>query len=96
MTAALVAVVMLVSRPGATRVAASHCSRSRDGILILARTATFAAAIAIAGYHRRSVVPRVAAGAPAAAVRRTLMIEAGILLVTLVLAATLSQSAPPA
>jgi copper transport protein len=69
---------------------------SRYGILILAKTATFAAAIALAGYHRRSVVPRVAAGAPAAAVRRTLMIEAGVLLVTLVLAAILSQSAPPA
>ncbi|HEX5191544.1 MAG TPA: copper resistance protein CopC [Solirubrobacteraceae bacterium] len=68
---------------------------SRYGILILAKTATFAAAIALAGYHRRAVVPRVAAGAPAATVRRTLVVEAGVLLVTLVLAAILSQSAPP-
>ena len=68
---------------------------SRYGILILAKTATFAVAIALAGYHRRSVVPRVAAGASAASVRRTLTIEAGILLGTLVLAAILSQSAPP-
>ena len=69
---------------------------SRYGILILAKTATFAAALALAGYHRRSVVPRVAAGASAASVRRTLTIEAAVLLVTLVLAAILSQNAPPA
>jgi copper transport protein len=69
---------------------------SRYGVLILAKTATFAVAIAIAGYHRRSVVPRVAAGAPAATIRRTLTVEAAILLVTLVLAAILTQSAPPA
>ena len=68
---------------------------SRYGILILAKTVTFAVAIAIAGYHRRSVVPRVAAGASAAGMRRTLTTEAGILLVTLVLAAILNQSAPP-
>ncbi len=53
---------------------------SRYGLLLVAKTATFAAAIALAGYHRRSVVPRVAAGAAAASVRRTLSVEAGILL----------------
>ena len=68
---------------------------SRYGLLLVAKTATFAVAIGLAGYHRRSVVPRVAAGAAAASVRRTLTLEAGILLVTLVLAAILSQSAPP-
>ena len=53
---------------------------SRYGLLLVAKTATFAVAIALAGYHRRSVVPRVEAGADAASVRRTLAIEAGILL----------------
>jgi copper transport protein len=68
---------------------------SRYGLLLVAKTATFAVAIGLAGYHRRSVVPRVAAGVGAASVRRTLTVEAGILLVALVLAAILSQSAPP-
>jgi copper transport protein len=68
---------------------------SRYGLLLVAKTATFAVAIGLAGYHRRSVVPRVAAGVAAASVRRTLTVEAGILLVALVLAAILSQSAPP-
>jgi copper transport protein len=68
---------------------------SRYGILIVAKTATFGVALALAGYHRRAVVPRVAGGAPAASVRRTLTVEAAVLLVTLVLAAVLSQSAPP-
>jgi copper transport protein len=68
---------------------------SRYGLLLVAKTVTFAVAIALAGYHRRSVVPRVAAGLGAASVRRTLTVEAGILLIVLALAAILTQTAPP-
>ena len=63
--------------------------------MLLVKTTVFTGALGLGGYHRRSVVPRVAAGAPAASVRRTLALEVGFLLVALALAATLSQTAPP-
>jgi copper transport protein len=65
------------------------------GITLLAKSIVFIAALALAGYHRRSLVPRIAAGAPVADMRRTLALEAGFLLLALALAATLSQTAPP-
>lgn len=65
------------------------------GITLFAKSLVFMAALGLGAYHRRSVVPRIAAGAPVAAVRRTLALEAGFLLAALVLAATLSQTAPP-
>ena len=65
------------------------------GILLLVKTGVFMGALGVGGYHRRSVVPRIAAGAPVASLRRTLALEASLLLVALALAATLSQIAPP-
>jgi putative copper export protein len=68
---------------------------SRYGITLLAKSTVFIAVLAIAGYHRRSVVPRIATGAPVADMRRTLALEAGSLLILLGLAAALSQTSPP-
>jgi copper transport protein len=65
------------------------------GIMLLVKTAVFTGALGIGGYHRRSVLPRIAAGVPVASLRRTLALEATLLLVALGLAATLSQIAPP-
>jgi copper transport protein len=65
------------------------------GITLLVKSIVFIAALALAGYHRRSVVPQIAAGAPVASVRRTLALEAGFLLTAVALAAVLSQTAPP-
>jgi copper transport protein len=65
------------------------------GITLLAKSIVFMAALALAGYHRRFVVPQIAAGAPVAGVRRTLVLEGGILLTALALAAVLGQTAPP-
>ena len=65
------------------------------GITLLAKTSVFIVALALAGYHRRVVVPRIDAGAAVASIRRTLALEAGLLLVALALAAILSQTAPP-
>ena len=65
------------------------------GIMLLVKTTVFMGALGVGGYHRRSVVPRIAAGAPVASLRRTLALEASLLLVALALAATLSQVAPP-
>ena len=65
------------------------------GITLLAKSIVFMGALALGGYHRRSVLPRIAAGAPIANMRRTLTLEAGFLLIALALAATLSQTAPP-
>jgi copper transport protein len=65
------------------------------GITLLIKAAVAAAALALGGYHRRIVIPRLTAGAPVALIRRTLMLEAGILLAVLALAAVLSQRAPP-
>ena len=47
------------------------------------------------GYHRLFVVPRIASGAPVTTIRRTLVLEVGLLVAALALAATLSQTAPP-
>ena len=65
------------------------------GITLLAKAIVFTGAVALGGYHQRSVVPRIEAGAPVASIRRTLALEVGLLLLALALAATLSQSAPP-
>jgi copper transport protein len=65
------------------------------GVTLLAKGIVFMAALALAGYHRRSVVPQIAAGAPVAGLRRTLVLEAGFLLAALALAAVLGQTAPP-
>jgi copper transport protein len=65
------------------------------GVMLLVKTAVFMGALGVGGYHRRSVVPRIAAGVPVASLRRTLAVEASLLLVALALAATLSQIAPP-
>jgi copper transport protein len=65
------------------------------GITLVAKSMVFIAALAVAGYHRRSVMPRIAAGAPVGDIRGTLALEAGFLLIALALAATLSQIAPP-
>jgi copper transport protein len=65
------------------------------GVTLLLKFLVFAGALAVAGHHRRSVVPRIAAGAPVARIRRTLLLELGLLLAVLALAAVLSQTAPP-
>jgi copper transport protein len=65
------------------------------GIELFLKSLVFLGALGLGAYHRRSVVPRIAAGAPAASVRRTLALEVGFLLVALALAATLGQTAPP-
>jgi copper transport protein len=65
------------------------------GITLLVKTAVAVCAVALGAYHGRFVVPRIAAGAPIASIRRTLALEMSLLLVALALAATLSQSAPP-
>jgi copper transport protein len=65
------------------------------GITLIAKSVVFFGALAVAGYHRRSVIPRIAAGAAVADMRGTLALEAGFLLIALALAATLSQIAPP-
>jgi putative copper export protein len=74
---------------------ASALITSRYGITLLVKTAVFVGVLALGGYHRRSVVPRIVAGAPVASMRRTLALELGLLLLALALAATLSQTAPP-
>jgi copper transport protein len=68
---------------------------SRYGIVLVAKVAAFAVAIGLAAYHRFSVVPRVAAGASAVGVRRTLAAEVFLLAAALALAAVLSQTPPP-
>jgi copper transport protein len=65
------------------------------GITLLAKSIVFLAVLAFAAYHRRSLVPRIAAGASVADMRRTLALESGFLLLALALAAILSQTAPP-
>lgn len=62
---------------------------------LLIESAVAMAALAFGAYHHRVVVLRIAAGAAAATIRRTLALELGVLLAVLVLAATLSQTAPP-
>jgi putative copper export protein len=65
------------------------------GITLLVKSIVFVGALALGGYHHRSVVPRIAAGAPVASIRRTLALEVSLVLLALALAATLSQTAPP-
>ena len=65
------------------------------GIMLLVKTTVFTGALGLGGYHRRTVVPRLLAGEPVASVRGTLAMELSLLLVALVLAAFLSQVAPP-
>ncbi len=65
------------------------------GIMLLVKTTVFTGALGLGGYHRRAVVPRLAAGDPVASLRGTLTMELSLLLVALVLAAILSQVAPP-
>ena len=68
---------------------------TRYGLALSLKTVVFLGALGLGAYHRRAVLPRLAAGAPLSTVRRTLALEAGLLLVALALAATLSQTAPP-
>jgi copper transport protein len=68
---------------------------SSYGITLLIKTLVFTAAVALGAYHHKLVVPRIEAGAPVAAIRRTLALEVSLLLVALSLAAVLSQTAPP-
>ena len=75
--------------------APSSLVTSSYGITLFIKSIVAIAAIAIGAYHHRSVVPRIAAGAPIASIRRTLALEVGLVLLVLVLAATLSQTAPP-
>jgi copper transport protein len=65
------------------------------GVTLLVKATVAAGALALGGYHRRFVVPRLAAGAPVAEIRRTLMLETGVLFAVLALAAVLSQRPPP-
>jgi copper transport protein len=65
------------------------------GVLLLIKTLVFAAVLGVAAYHRRWVVPRITAGAAVAGLRRSLTVEAGLLIVAVALAAILSQTAPP-
>jgi copper transport protein len=65
------------------------------GITLLIKATLAAGALALGGYHRRFVVPRLVSGAPVAAIRRTLALEVGALMIVLALAAVLSQRAPP-
>jgi copper transport protein len=66
------------------------------GVTLLVKSAVVLCALAIAGYHRRFVVPQLAAERSMHTIRRTLAFELGFLLTVLALAAILSQSAPPA
>jgi len=68
---------------------------SSYGVTLVLKTVVFVAAFGLAAYHRGSVMPRIAAGAPVATIRRTLTLEMTLLLLALVLAAVLSQTAPP-
>jgi copper transport protein len=68
---------------------------SSYGVWLLVKTAVVVGALALGGYHRRFVVPQIASGAPVATIRRTLALEVSLLAVALVLAAILSQTAPP-
>jgi copper transport protein len=65
------------------------------GLLLLAKTVVLLAVLGVAAYHRRWVVPQITAGAPVGELRRTLTLEAWLLIMALALAAFLSQTAPP-
>jgi copper transport protein len=68
---------------------------SNYGITLVIKSIVFIDVLALAAYHNRSVVPRIAAGEPVAAIRQTLTAEVSLLLFALALAAILSQTAPP-
>jgi copper transport protein len=65
------------------------------GITLLVKSLIVVGALTLGAYHRRLVVPRIAAGTPTAIIRKTLALEAGLLLLVLAAAAILSQTAPP-
>jgi copper transport protein len=75
---------------------ASALVSSGYGVTLLVKAAVAFGAFLLGGYHRRFVVPRLASGAPIAAIRRTLTLELGVLVAVLALAAVLTQRAPPA
>jgi putative copper resistance protein D len=68
---------------------------SNYGLTLMLKSVVAFDALAIGGYHHRLLIPKIAAGAPVASMRRTLALELGLLLIALVLAASLSQTAPP-
>ena len=75
--------------PSAARAARSpSLVTSGYGITLLAKSIVAVGALAIGGYHHRFVVPRIAAGAPVASMRRTLTLELSLLLLAVALAAT--------
>lgn len=74
---------------------ASALVDSGYGVTLLVKVGVTVAALAVGAYHHRLAVPRIAAGATVAGVRRSLALEASLLLLALALAATLSQTAPP-
>jgi copper transport protein len=92
-----VAVVALVGLYLALRElpAPSALLGSSYGIILLIKGGVVVAALAVAAYHRHMLAPRAADGAPIASMRRTLALEIGLLLIALVLAASLSHTAPP-
>jgi copper transport protein len=101
LSAIAVPVVVVVGLAGAYLAlselpAPSTMISSGYGVTLMAKTAVAVGAVALGGYHRRFVVPRIASGAPVASIRRTLVLEVGLLVAALALAATLSQTAPPA
>ena len=65
------------------------------GVTLILKTAVALAALSLGGYHRRFVMPRLAAGETVASARRTLTAELAVLGAVLLLAAVLSQAAPP-
>jgi putative copper export protein len=75
--------------------APSDLFTSGYGITLLLKTAVALGALSLGAYHRRVVMPQLSAGAPVAGIRRTLTVELGFLLTVLLLAAVLSQAAPP-
>ncbi len=75
---------------------ASALLNSGYGLTLLVKSIVAISAVAIGAYHHRSVMPQLAAGAPVASIRRTLTLEVSLLMLAVVLAAILSQTAPPA
>jgi putative copper export protein len=68
---------------------------SRYGLTLLLKSGAAVGALGLGGYHRLRVVPRLAAGAPVATIRRTLLLETSLLVLALGFAAVLTQTAPP-
>ena len=75
--------------------AASDLVRSGYGVTLLLKTAVALGAVSLGAYHRRFVMPRLSAGKSVSSLRRTLSLELGFLVTALILAAVLSQAAPP-